>query len=110
MTGKEYEEMVTIKLECINGKDYNILDKVTGKRIGFALKHANKKTGYDLYPEFDVPEHFPKTASSIYTAWATFINQYFLFRFILFLTRKILSVIKKFQNELILIFEKRQKP
>jgi hypothetical protein len=76
MTGKEYSDKVTIKLECVNGKDYNILDKVSGKRIGFALKHANKKTGYDLYPEFDVSNDFPKTSSSIYTAWATFIRYY----------------------------------
>jgi hypothetical protein len=70
-------DTILIKLHCINGKDYHILDNKTGKRIGFILKDANPRGGYELFPEFkDVPEEFPKRSSSHYTAWAAFHKYY----------------------------------
>ncbi len=58
-------------------RDFKILDKETKKEIGFMLETADG-LGFDLYPNFKVPQNyeFPKTARSSMEALAIF-NKYY---------------------------------
>lgn len=58
-------------------RDFKILDKETKKEIGFILETADG-LGFDLYPNFKVPQNyeFPKTARNSMEALAIF-NKYY---------------------------------
>jgi hypothetical protein len=67
-----------VKLEAINTTDYKIIDKSTGKEVGFLLRKVDAKLGFELHPYFDIPDgvSFPNTATTLLEAFAIFNRTY----------------------------------
>jgi|LakMenE01Jun11ns_1017448.scaffolds.fasta_scaffold6858024_1 hypothetical protein len=70
------EEVVV--LEPLNTKDYKVIDKKTLKQIGFMLRKAKTEEGFDLHPNFRIPENidFPDSAKTLLEGWAIFNRIY----------------------------------
>lgn len=73
---KDVSEVVI--LEPLNSKDYKVIDKTTGRQIGFMLRKADAKLGFDLHPNFSIPFGviFPSSAKTLLEGYATFNRTY----------------------------------
>jgi hypothetical protein len=71
-----YSEVVV--LEVFNNTDYKVLDKNTRKEIGFMLRKADAKQGFDLHAYFNIPKHieFPKNSKTLMEGWGIFNRIY----------------------------------
>jgi hypothetical protein len=74
---KDYFEEVIV-LEAFNSKDYKVLDKSSKETIGFMLRRANAKEGFDLHAYFKLPKNtqLPETCKTLMEGWGIFNRIY----------------------------------
>lgn len=67
-----------VVLESFNNTDYKVLDKNSRKEIGFMLRKANAKHGFDLHAYFNIPKNieFPDSAKTLMEGWGIFNRIY----------------------------------